>query len=541
MKFGYDRMTRDFRNVAACAIFVVKSDNLFLEQVFEEFSELLDLFSRIFLVVNVDSTKMDLDPKGELVPSLEQEDPLRIVEAFENYSMSVPLKRAADEGRLRIYPIDLLQAASRRLNDVHAAPLGTQAGAYEGTEDEAEEATAHEEEAYKGHANFQNFLEDLSQFLNSTDYLVAFINDSLRRADTLLDELNTGLERDSVRELGTRLGELRRQAERTQRCRAAVSQLQKFGWEAAFDNFEQKLNALVRERVRISSDKTSDALDRALDAWFDENTSVQDLIESELSPRLTEYQEELAEYVQETLMREASGVAGGIRVTPEVTEQLRLADVRADELARAAIESVQGAIAPVPVEAPFSTADVPVRKGLWDWILFRTQGSIRRRLFGPPDRPSVRVSKSEKAGRLGATAKQAMKRAIDRYKGEFFPAASDRIRESVLAQYAAGMSSSLRAELEARGEELDLRSAALAKKLEEHELVHGRLTELQEGLRTAREAVDGLCHVHGEAVPDLILQPAPSSEPVAGSDGFELEVSEAADAPETSETTPEGA
>ena len=34
MRFGYDRMTRDFRDAAACAVFVVKSDTLFLEQVF---------------------------------------------------------------------------------------------------------------------------------------------------------------------------------------------------------------------------------------------------------------------------------------------------------------------------------------------------------------------------------------------------------------------------------------------------------------------------------------------------------------------------
>ena len=60
MKFGYDRMTRDFRNAAACAVFVVKTDNVFLEQVFNEFSELLDLFSRIFLVLNIDSTKVDV-------------------------------------------------------------------------------------------------------------------------------------------------------------------------------------------------------------------------------------------------------------------------------------------------------------------------------------------------------------------------------------------------------------------------------------------------------------------------------------------------
>ena len=63
MKFGYDLMTREFRNAAASAIFVVKTDNLFLEQVFDEFNDLLRLFSRIFLVVNLDSTKRDLQPE----------------------------------------------------------------------------------------------------------------------------------------------------------------------------------------------------------------------------------------------------------------------------------------------------------------------------------------------------------------------------------------------------------------------------------------------------------------------------------------------
>jgi hypothetical protein len=32
--FGYDVLTREFRDSAACAVFVVKTDNLFLEQVF---------------------------------------------------------------------------------------------------------------------------------------------------------------------------------------------------------------------------------------------------------------------------------------------------------------------------------------------------------------------------------------------------------------------------------------------------------------------------------------------------------------------------
>lgn len=75
MKFGYDLMTRDFRNTAACAVFVVKTENLFLEQVFAEFNELLEIFSRVFLVINIDAGKKDLAPDGSLRPSVESETP----------------------------------------------------------------------------------------------------------------------------------------------------------------------------------------------------------------------------------------------------------------------------------------------------------------------------------------------------------------------------------------------------------------------------------------------------------------------------------
>jgi hypothetical protein len=81
MNFGYDVLTKEFRDSAACAVFVVKTDNLFLEQVFAEFTQLLDLFSRIFLVINVDSNKRDLQPDGSLQPSAESIEPERIIDA----------------------------------------------------------------------------------------------------------------------------------------------------------------------------------------------------------------------------------------------------------------------------------------------------------------------------------------------------------------------------------------------------------------------------------------------------------------------------
>src|SRR5690606_11249631 len=181
------------------------TDNLFLEQVFDEFGELLELFSRIFLVVNLDSTKKDLLPDGTLAPSLEHESPWEIIEAFENLSMTAPLKEAAEDGRLSIYPVDLLRAASRRIANRREAGSGQEA----------------EGSAAKVDADFDMLLEDLTDFLNSNDYLKAFLQDSLRRSRTLIGEMKNAVEEDSVKKLGREVESLR------QSCDDARSKVEK--------------------------------------------------------------------------------------------------------------------------------------------------------------------------------------------------------------------------------------------------------------------------------------------------------------------------
>ena len=100
---------------------MVKPDNLFLAQVQEELGDLLDHFSRVFLVLNVDSARVDLGPQGELAPSLEQTDPERIVDAFEGLAMNARLHQAAEEGRLCVHSVDLLRAAAERMRAHDAA------------------------------------------------------------------------------------------------------------------------------------------------------------------------------------------------------------------------------------------------------------------------------------------------------------------------------------------------------------------------------------------------------------------------------------
>src|SRR5690606_41697139 len=107
-------------------------------------------------------------PDGTRARSLQRESAWEIIDAFENLPRPGPLTAAAEAGRLSNYPVDRLRAASRR----STSRRETGAGQEEGT-------------AAKVDADFDMLLEDLTDFLNSNEYLKAFLQDSLRRSRTL--------------------------------------------------------------------------------------------------------------------------------------------------------------------------------------------------------------------------------------------------------------------------------------------------------------------------------------------------------------------
>lgn len=318
MKFGYDRMTRDFKSSAACAIFVVKPDNLFLEQVFAEFNELLELFSRIFLVVNIDSQKTDLAPDGSLKPSLEAENPLRIIEAFEDLAMSAPLKQAADEGRLRIYPIDLLHAAAGRIS-------GTDSGG-------ANEASA---------TRFESFRTDLTEYLDSTEYLVAFLGDSLRRSKTLLDELRGLGGRREVELLREADAALNLDLARTTDRKTALVALTQIDWQTEFDGLRQGLQQRFEEaRARIE-ERTRGVLDGAVDAWFQNGDSLETFNSQVIAGALRGHQEELLVFMEKELRDEVSRGDAGLAVRGTLEGHLRTAEFDLSAVGSAALGELQ--------------------------------------------------------------------------------------------------------------------------------------------------------------------------------------------------------
>ena len=490
MKFGYDRMTREFRDAASCAIFIVKSDNLFLEQVFEEFEDLLDLFSRIFLVVNLDTSKCDLSRDGSLVPSLEQEDPLRIIEAFENLAMTAPLKEAAEAGRLRIYPVDLLRAASTRLK-----------------------GHAREVEAVRGQANFDAFLRDLTEYLNSTDYLVAFLGDSLRRARTLLTEGGGLLAHPAVAELRTRADELDHSRQDAQRRRHAVSRLQSFEWKAAFAELDDKLGPSICERARHASESTERALDAVLDRWFGSDASLQTLVQDELIPHLRAYQEELASFVKNALDGEVLAGTAGILMPTDVSADLYAAEVDLNALGQEALARITKSALLRDIPIPLHSSQVPVRKSSWDWILFRSQQGVRERLFGDTNSPSLRIPVEVKKKRLRLEGKEAIRRELDLYKGRFFHETVQDIHGHVVGQYASAAVDAMNERLRERDRQLEQRLDEVVARLMEHRKVLAHLSTLRTLTGRALKAIEDLEGEYGSTEPEKLIQPLGTPEP----------------------------
>jgi hypothetical protein len=514
MKFGYDRMTRDFRNAAACAVFVVKTDNVFLEQVFNEFSELLDLFSRIFLVLNIDSTKVDVGPSGELLPSVEQTEPRRIVEAFENFAMSAPLKKAADEGRLKIYPIDLLRSASKRLGRLEASSA----------DDESESESSSSETPPGRSVSFERFQGDLTDFLNSTDYLTSFMHDSLSRADMLLEELEEVCGREALGRFLARLDSLQAERSEVGRRRDAIAQLERHDWEASMKAFRRHVSERTQENLRGLGVALQEEMDLALEGWFQSDASLQDL-ELELRPKFESRREQLVE----TALRDLTS-GSALPLPEDIRLHLDTVGLQIDKLGRDALDHAGAAPLDGEPAASLSSEDVPVKKRLLDWLLLRRRATIQRKLFGPPGRPAQRISVQDKAARLGEEAKLEMRRALDRHRGEVFASTGDSIEQGMLQPHALALLDSMRKELSEQSQDLGERLDALQREIVTARRVQTKVDSLKQHIQAARTAIKDL-HKEEPLLNEVDIVPAEHSAP---SDAAEAD---ADPAPESLEET----
>jgi energy-coupling factor transporter ATP-binding protein EcfA2 len=491
MKFGYDRMTRDFRNAAASAIFVVKTDNLFLEQVFDEFSELLQLFSRIFLVVNLDSTKKDLLPDGTLAPSLEHENPKQILDAFENLSMTTPLKDALDDGRLSIYPVDLLRSASRR---VKARSSGDD-GDVEVSEDET-----------RAQADFDAMLQDLTEFLDSNEYLKAFLDDSLRRSRTLIGELRDSLHDDSVQNLGRDLNTLRKDRDEARIKSQTIQRLQQVQWRDHVQGLAPWLQERVGKLARQVKADASDPINEAIDQWFETPDSLHTLLEDQLLPIFAAAQSRLIRDGEDALKRRASEDLAGLSATEDLLADLAAIGVDMRQTADAALGGLKANATVSSPRPQISIEQIPVRRNFSDWVLLRSGGSVRQRLFGPADNPATEIPVEVKTARLGSPAREQLREAVMAQLDQLVDRVALEIPDQLLQGYAERFEQDLAGQLERTRVKAHERLEDLERRLFDTQQAHDSMAAVEHQLGTVSPAIDDLIERFGQTDPATLTE-----------------------------------
>lgn len=460
MNFGYDVLTREFRDSAACAVFVVKTDNLYLEQVFAEFNQLLGLFSRIFLVINVDSSKRDLQPDGTLSPSAESRNPQQIIEAFKTLSMAGPLRTAYEEGRLRLHAVDLLSAASSFLakpNHSHATATSTSTQtAYHPAP--ANGSHGHHDADDAQRVAFDAFLADLTDYLNSSDYTREFMRDSLRQGSTLCGEMREVCEGPEIKELADQQAKLAEEMSALQEKIATTERLLGVDWEAAFDQARTENSKAIDHDAREKAEALVKELTTALDEWYGTDASIADLAARHWNPIITRAARDLAEASRTRLRSLLGGPLGGAEPAAAVMTDLHAIDFSLPPSATAAAAALNTAEPADAYPLEIKGEHVPVKKSFGDWILFRGLATVRRRVFGEDLQQTI--APEIKAKRLPAeTTRAALLEMATAAVRERFPEHPAKFASSLAAGYAGKFRQSILERLRQQRDEFYMANA----------------------------------------------------------------------------------
>ena len=476
--------------------------------------------------------------------------------------MSAELRSAAEDGRLRIYPIDLLQAASRRLKlDAQAsattsasatttnasatasAPAGQKASASAkaavparakaagaGTEKGAEAgkttgagpaaASATTSAPASGSsalpADFDRFLGDVTDYLNSTEYLVAFLGDSLRQAQSIVTDLDSLCRERPLVDLDAEVARLRGEREQLEKLDAAARRLLDHRWDETFAKLREDVMRITRERSGPARRETGEAADGALARWFESDASYASLMRDDMGEVLGKCRDgmfSIADEVSKTVL--GSDVATAL-VRRELRDDLALLGISFPELGASALASAHPASERKPLALDVSPRAVPVRKTFLDWLFFRSQDSVRRRLLGPDDSPSWPIPQPLKQRRLGR-ARVTLAEAVRSRLELFFTETSGRVAGEVFGTHVAAVIRAVRERLDAaasaNAEErrrVETALAARAAVREDHRALTARLDPVGKALSMlAREYV--------QHAPSL-LEPASDASSATGKD-----------------------
>lgn len=410
--------------------------------------------------------------------------------------MSAALRKASQEGRLKIYPIDLLNAASRHLqtgsadkqdavlkeseSEEQAEMDDSQVKAGEASDVPTQEEMSVQPLKSERPNDFGAFLEDLTEYLNSSDYLFDLMNDSFRQGDDLRDEMSRHCSDDSVVRFREQQRRLQAEAEEVDQQLLAVSKLARFDWEEAFEDTHADARREASRFAEEIREELQKSLLAGIDDWFETTDCLADLFGKTWQRQMEDLQKQIGEKTAALVRNTLDTNSGGARPSPEFVIALDRVHLSLHDVYRQSIQSFSASATPAGECAiQLDAESIPVNRTFWDRILFRSQAKVRRRLLGTNNANALAPQKKRK--RLLPEGKAALEKCAETHLKSILPRVPARSSKNFLQTYIQQFKKNFARLLQSRRVELDAAKQNLEARIQANE----RISKTFENLDTA--------------------------------------------------------
>ena len=231
-------------------------------------------------------------------------------------------------------------------------------------------------------ASFTGFRKDLADYLASSDYLSAFLRDSLQRGQGLLDEALAVSGSEELDRLQRRITTLDAECARVTAEQQRLQQVQRFDWAPAFARGVREIDAELERCARDSGAKLLRTLGASIDTWFLSSHSLDWLVAGQWTPLVSDYRDEVLRAGKRALEQAPSQPSAGLDLPQGVGDLLHRFGIDLRSVRQQALASLGAPAWKGRATVPIDPDQIPIKRGMLDVVAFRSVDKVRHRLVG---------------------------------------------------------------------------------------------------------------------------------------------------------------
>jgi hypothetical protein len=335
---------------------------------------------------------------------------------------------------------------------------------------------------------FESFLQDLTDYLNSNEYIVEFMADSLRQARSILLEVKERTRAPGINEFRTDIETLQDKIKQAEQQLQTLDQIRNHQWKGPLEELSREIRQQVTEHSGSVVPTLEKELHGEVEAWAGTDESMRDLVEGRVRAAISASCKSSRARAIELFDSACRARNGGVRTNDEVGNHLEALDLTFDDIYTGFQPTVRERFE-TAVELPDSSGiqkALPLRKRFIDWILFRNETRLRRHILGSENPSEHPIPSNVKAKRLDEEAIRELCGTVGDYARRCCLEALGGELENLLRDYRDVFQQEARKRLDTRQQDLQMEQDEARRQLE---LLNDVLVALDD-LETASDQLD---------------------------------------------------